>query len=70
MLFELFQVPALYFENQGILSAYHSQNETGCIVDIGSNVTYIAPYTSYKICPFTRLELGGNDIAGCLQDGL
>ncbi|GAG89501.1 unnamed protein product, partial [marine sediment metagenome] len=43
IMFETFNVPALYVATQAVLSLYASGRTTGCVLDIGDGVSHIVP---------------------------
>lgn len=64
ILFENFNVPAIYVPNSAILSLLTSKRSTGLVIDMGESVTRIVPI--YKGIPITsaiyRLDVGGRHI--------
>ncbi|MFX1537359.1 MAG: actin, cytoplasmic 2 [Promethearchaeota archaeon] len=64
ILFETFNIPALYISNQSVLALYASGRTTGVVVDVGGAVTTIVPI--YEGFPIThaidRIDLGGKEI--------
>jgi len=62
LMLETFNMAALCIENQSKLALYDSGRETGCVVDIGYDVTTIVPFHEGK--PFTEgIEIV--ELAGC-----
>ncbi|XP_054426654.1 actin [Pteronotus mesoamericanus] len=61
ILFETFNVPALYLANQGVLSLYASGLTSGTAIESGEGVTYFVPITNG--CPL-RQSTGKMDVAG------
>ncbi|MFX0091215.1 MAG: actin, cytoplasmic 2 [Candidatus Hodarchaeota archaeon] len=64
IMFETFNVPALYIFNQAIFSLYASGRTTGLLVEIGESSTYIVPiFEGFSLLhAVKRLDLGGRDI--------
>ncbi|EFA85306.1 actin [Heterostelium album PN500] len=62
IMFETFNVPALYIATQPVLSLYASGRSTGVVVESGHNVTHIVPiYEGYALShAITRLGFGGD----------
>ncbi|MCG3225006.1 MAG: actin family protein [Candidatus Heimdallarchaeota archaeon] len=69
MMFETFNVPALYISMQAILSLYASGRTTGIVIDIGDGVTHIVPiYEGFAIShAIYRADIGGRDITDYLK---
>ena len=69
IMFEEFNVPALYVGLQAVLSLFASGSDTGCVVDIGDGVTHVAPVAQgYAISDaIQRVELAGRDITEYLK---
>ena len=61
IMFETFGVPAMYVENQTVLSLSLSGCTTGCVLDLGYNVAHVVPiYEGYALAHATlRLNMGG-----------
>jgi actin beta/gamma 1 len=70
MMFETFNVPAMYVNIQAVLALYASGRTTGCVVDSGHYASHAVPI--FEGCPIwhatLRLELGGRDLTGILVD--
>ncbi|MFX1255344.1 MAG: actin, cytoplasmic 2 [Promethearchaeota archaeon] len=68
ILFETFNIPALYISNQSVLALYASGRTTGVVVDIGGDVTTIVPiYEGFPINQaISRIDLGGREVTGYL----
>ncbi|MFX0066526.1 MAG: actin, cytoplasmic 2 [Candidatus Hermodarchaeota archaeon] len=64
ILFETFNIPALYISNQSVLALYASGRTTGVVVDVGGDVTTIVPiYEGFPIThTINRIDLGGCEI--------
>lgn len=64
ILFEEFDVPALYFERQAVLSLYASGRTTGVVLDIGGGVSHAIPvYEGFVLKnAIQRLDLAGRDL--------
>ncbi|XP_074192996.1 actin-5 [Rhinolophus sinicus] len=64
ILFETFNVPALYLANQGVLSLYASGLTTGTTIESGEGMTYFVPITDG--CPLhqstMKMDMAGQDI--------
>lgn len=64
IMFETFNVPALYVATQAILSLYASGTVTGCVLDIGDGVSHIVPiYEGFALShAIERVDLAGRDV--------
>ncbi|KAM8927472.1 actin-like [Pelodytes ibericus] len=64
IMFEVFNVPALYIAVQATLSLYASGRTTGIVLDSGDGVTHTVPiYEGYHIAHAgSRLDVAGRDI--------
>lgn len=62
--FESFNVPALYFQAQAILSLYASGRTTGVVLDVGDGVTTSVPVYEGFTMPHAirRMDMGGRDV--------
>lgn len=69
IMFETFNVPALYVAMQAILSLYASGRTTGCVVDIGDSAFHVVPvYEGFALShAIARQEIAGRDITQYLQ---
>jgi actin-related protein len=64
IMFETFQVPGLYIENQAALSLYASGRTTGVVLDSGETVTHVTPIFDGYALPQATLtaHIGGQDV--------
>ena len=64
VLFEKFNVPALFISPQATLSLYASGRTTGVVVDVGEGVAHTVPiYEGYALThAITRMDVGGRDV--------
>ncbi|TFF87478.1 MAG: actin, cytoplasmic 2 [Promethearchaeota archaeon] len=64
IMFETFNVPALYIATQAVLSLYASGRTTGCVLDIGDGVSHIVPiFEGFALNhAIERVDLAGRDI--------
>ncbi|MFX0149095.1 MAG: actin, cytoplasmic 2 [Candidatus Hodarchaeota archaeon] len=69
IMFETFNVPALYVAMQAVLSLYASGRTTGTVIDIGDGVSHIVPiYEGFALShAIQRIDLAGRDITRYLQ---
>ena len=69
IMFETFNVPALYIATQAILSLYASGRTTGCVLDIGDGVSHIVPiFEGFALShAIQRIDLAGRDVTNYLQ---
>lgn len=69
VMFETFNVPALYVAIQAVLSLYSSGRSTGLVLDIGDGVAHTVPvYEGFSISHAVgRMDLAGRDITEYLQ---
>lgn len=64
IMFETFNVPALYIQCQPVLSLYTYGKTAGTVIDSGESTTNILSVNEGSAIPesFRRIELGGNEI--------
>jgi actin len=69
IMFETFNVPALYVATQAVLSLYASGRTTGCVIDIGDGVSHIVPiFEGFALShAIQRIDLAGRDVTTYLQ---
>ena len=68
LMFEEFNIPALYIAIQAVLALYASGRTTGCVLDSGDGVSHVVPvYEGYSLPHATgRLDLAGRDLTSYL----
>lgn len=69
IMFEQFDVPALYLAVQSVLSLYSSGKTTGLVLDSGDGVTHTVPiYEGYALPhSIQRNDLAGRDLTSYLK---
>ena len=69
VLFETFNVPALYTSIQAVLSLYASGRTTGIVLDAGDGVSHAVPvYEGFQIAnSVRRIDVAGRDVTERMQ---
>ncbi len=69
IMFETFNVPALYVATQAVLSLYASGRATGVVIDIGDGVSHIVPiFEGFALGhAIERVDLAGRDVTQYLK---
>jgi actin-related protein len=64
IMFETFNVPAMYVITQAVLAMYASGRTTGCVLDLGDSVSYAVPiYDGYALPhAIMRVAASGRDL--------
>jgi len=69
LMFETFNVPAMFVNTQAVLALYASGRTTGVVLDSGHEVTQIVPVHEGYALPHAiqRMDLGGHDMTDYLM---
>lgn len=69
MMFETFNVPALYIGMQGIMSLYTTGRTTGVVVDVGDGISHACPvFEGFALQHnIIRMDLAGSDLTDYLH---
>eukprot|EP00667_Euglena_gracilis_P014316 EG_transcript_14815 len=72
IMFEIFNVPALYMANQCVLSLYSTGRTTGVVLESGDMQTHVAPVWEGYALPhrFRSLPIAGGDVTSYLMNNL
>jgi actin-related protein len=64
IMFETFNVPAMYLANSGVLSLYSSGRHTGIVCDFGDGVTCTSPINEDFIIPHAvgKMKIAGREL--------
>ncbi|XP_055343471.1 alpha-centractin-like [Paramacrobiotus metropolitanus] len=67
--FETFNVPAVYFSLQAVLSLYATGRTTGLVLDCGDGVTHAVPIYQGFAIPHSiqRTDIGGRDVTAWMR---
>lgn len=70
IMFETFNIPALYVQIQDVLALYSVGRTTGCVVDSGDGVSHTVPIYEGYCLPFSvkTIDIGGSDLTTYLLD--
>ena len=68
VMFETFNVPAMYCNVQAVLGLYAAGRTTGCVVDSGAGITHAVPIFEGYSLPHSiqKMDLAGQDITAYL----
>ena len=68
-MFEIFHTPAIYVDNQAVLSLFRSGHTTGMVLDSGDHVSHTVPIYEGHALPHATLclDLGGHDLTNYLM---
>ncbi|MFW9876118.1 MAG: actin, cytoplasmic 2 [Candidatus Thorarchaeota archaeon] len=69
IMFETFNIPAIYIATQAVLSLYASGRTTGCVIDIGDGVSHVVPiFEGFALThAIQRIDLAGRDVTQYLR---
>ncbi|XP_062607055.1 actin-3-like [Saccostrea cucullata] len=69
IMFETFNIPAMYVAIQAVLSLHASGRKTGIVLDSGDDVTHVVPiYEGFDLPHATiRFDIAGRDLTGYLM---
>ena len=69
IMFETFNVPAMYIQIQAVLALYAAGRTTGCVFDSGDGVSHTVPIFEGYTLPHSimRMDLAGRDLTEAMQ---
>jgi actin beta/gamma 1 len=72
IMFDSFNVPALYLADKAVMALYATSRATGCVVLSGDFVTYVVPVWEGYALPhaIVRSKIGGRDLTNYLMTAL